>query len=273
MNCEVVQRQLLSVESPDSPTAVAAAHLADCPACREWLLRLVQMERAVPCLPVPPAEAARSALMRRLLSQKAGAAPSAGPRRRRSVAMVLGSWIMDPYSSPRRRVAAGLIAGVAAALLLFVLGWLVWYGGVDQEVASPPRPMPDSLVADLGRYKIHTADGKAGGARVEAMAAAAQQLHARCQDAARNHDYEELTALATLYVRVVDDGVVKTAETLSPEDRRSIPTSIAEDLGKADTQWNQLSQQTGLPERAIKALKLAALAARNGNARLGELSA
>jgi hypothetical protein len=273
MNCEVVQRQLLSGASPEAPTAAASAHLADCAACREWLVRLVQMERALPFLPVPPAEAARSALMRRILSQKAGNAPPAKPRRRPSVAMVLGSWIMDPHSSPRRRVAAGLVAGVAAALLLFVIGWLVWYGdGSAGNPSAVPKAPIDPLALELRRYKIETGDTTNPRDRVKVMANAAEDLRGRAVSLPPGAD-DELIALAQLYTRVIDDGVVKTAEGLSSDERHALPGSIADDLGKAVTQWHQLSQQTGLSERAIRALERAALAARNGNARLKELAA
>ena len=76
-------------------------------------------------------EAARRVLTGEgLKRRKPGARPGVNgqPARRPSIAMVVGSWIMDPHASPRRRVGAGLVAGVAAAMLLFTTGWLVWYG-------------------------------------------------------------------------------------------------------------------------------------------------
>ncbi len=271
MNCEVVQRHLLSCESPDRPSADASAHLADCAACREWLTRLVQMERAVPYLPVPPAEAARSALVCRILAQKTSNGRGTSDRRRPSVAMVLGSWIMDPHASPRRRTAAGLVAGVAAALLLFVIGWLVWYGGGTPESVVSSRP-PDQLLAELGRSGIHTADGKTGSQRLQALAAAAEQLHAKCQDAARSGAYEELKAMAHLYGRVVDEGIVKTAEELSPAERSAILRSIAKDLGDADSKWRGLATAAALPDSAKLALNRAAQTATKAHDRLLELA-
>jgi hypothetical protein len=278
MNCEVVQRQLLSGESPDSPTAAASAHLADCAACREWLMRLVQVERALPFLPVPPAEAARSALMRRILSQKEGNAPEVKNRRRPSVAMVLGSWIMDRHSSPRRRVAAGLVAGVAAALLLFIVSWIVWYGGTARDTVAydTPRVPSDQLLADLGRAGIHTADGKVGGERIQAMATVAGQLHDKCPGLAKSGDFTELIEKAQLYVRVVDDGIVKTAEGMTSEDRRAIfnsIASIAKDLGNAESQWKSLAASADLTNGARLALTGAAEAAIRARDRLNELTA
>jgi hypothetical protein len=274
MNCDVVQRLVLGCESPDRPSADAAAHLADCAACREWLVRLLQMERAVPYLPVPPAEAARSALMRRILSRAPGKKKEpVAEKHRPSIAMVVGSWIMDPHASPRRRVAAGLVAGVAAALLLFITGWLIWDGdqhdSATQARATPARIPADKLVADLHRFGIHEPEGKVGPERVTAMAAAAEVLRTRAAE--RSGADDELVALAQLYSRVVEEGVVKTAEGLSAADRRAILGSIAADLYRADSEWHRLSQQTGLAPAAKDALAKAALAAHNGHARLREL--
>ncbi len=273
MNCDVVQRLLLGREAPEHPSADAAAHLADCAACREWLLRLIQLERAVPYLPVPPAEAARSALMRRILARETPGRKkeASAPKRRPSIAMVVGSWIMDPHASPRRRVAAGLVAGVAAAMLLFITGWLIWDSlrGESPEAAPLAVKRPDKLVADLHRVGIHEPDGKVGPARVKAMAEAAEALRSRA--AGRPGADEELIALAQLYDRVVEEGVVKTAEGLSADERRDILKTVAEDLERADSEWHRLSQQTGLAPGVKAALEKAAQAARNGNTRLMEL--
>jgi len=281
MNCEVVQRHLLGCESPDRPSAAAAAHVAECSACREWLSRLVQMERAVHELPVPPADMARSALVRRILARPTpegqrtkdkGQKTKDVPRP--SIARLIGSWILDPHASPRRRVAAGLVAGMAAALLLFLTGWLVWQTTRTPEMASATnQPAPDPLADALGRRGIRTADGKKGVDRVKAMADAANQLHARCRDVVLSGVNDDLIALTQLYGRVVDEGVVKTAEGLSAEERRDILAPIAETLKHAESEWGRLTQQNSLRADVKSALEKAALAAHTANVRLTELSA
>jgi hypothetical protein len=278
MNCEVLQRHLLGSESPDSPSAGARAHLAGCAACREWLQRLLQIESALPCLPVPPAEAARSALVRRILAgesvngQAGGATPAPQPRRRPSIAMVLGSWIMDAHASPRRRGAAGLVAGVAAALLLFVTAWLLWLADRTPPDEGPAVKAPeDSLAQHLRRYKIEPPGEKATPSeRVKVMASAAKQLSDSAAGQRRPDD--ELIGLAQLYSRVVDEGIVKTAEGLSPEEGRDLVESLCEGLEKAQSEWTGLaSHQTGLSPRVTDALQKAADAARDGKKRLREL--
>jgi hypothetical protein len=280
MNCDVLQRHLLGRERPDSPSADAAAHLADCAACREWLLRLVQLERAVIQLPVPPAEAARSALMRRILSREAengqpapARKPPVAERRRPSIAMVVGSWIMDPHASPRRRVAAGLVAGVAAALLLFVVGWLVWDGDhpSPQVAGTAPKAPADPLLAELRRYKIDAAGTTEPTERVKVMADAADQVCDRA--GAKNSTHEELTALAYLYSRVVHEGIVKSAEGVSAADRRELLEPIASKLAEAESEWHRLALQADLPPSVKTALDRAELAARKGKDKLRELCA
>jgi hypothetical protein len=273
MNCDVIQRNLLGRERPDRPSADAVAHLAGCAACREWLQRLLQIEDAVIHLPVPPAEAARSALVRRILADKADNGAPAADKRRRSIAMVVGSWIMDAHAAPRRRVAAGLVAGVAAALLLFVTGWLVWDSGRQPPalaVATPKAP-PDRLLADLRSLKVRSvqaAEGTKGLARVQVMAAAAEELR---EQAALNPGDDDLIRLAVLYGRVVNEGVLDTVRELSAEDRRKLPASLGEDLKHADSEWQRLSQKTGLSPRVKDALAKAAESARDGHVSLRDL--
>jgi hypothetical protein len=279
MNCDVLQRHLLGSESPDRPSAAASAHLADCAACREWLQRLLQMESALPYLPVPPAEAARSALMRRILTEQAANGEATGDkpqptkeRRRPSIALVLGSWIMDPRASPRRRVAAGLIAGVAAALLLFVTGGLVWLAvhTPPPDDGLPPKVPVDSLAQELRRYKIDPGDSEKPRDRVNAMAAAAEVLSGRA--AGQRRPDEELIAMAQLYSRVVEEGVLRSADGLSAEERREILEPVCKSLEKSQSEWaGMASQQVGLSPQVKEALQKAALAAETGNKRLRQL--
>jgi hypothetical protein len=185
--------------------------------------------------------------------------------------MILGSWVMDPHAHPRRRVAAGLVTGVAAAMLLFVIGWVVWYGGNQTAPTAGVKAPADPLIVDLRRLKIEAEDTTNPSDRVKAMASAAKQLRGRAVERAGAE--AELIALADLYTRVVDEGILKTAEGLSLAERRSLSTSIAKEFEDADTDWRRLSQQTGLSRQAIKSLESAAFAAHNGNQRLKEWAA
>jgi len=276
MNCEAVQKYLLGSESPERPSPEASAHLAGCAACREWLQRLIQVETAAARLPVPRADTARSALIRRILTQAPAKKPATAEHRRPSIAIVLGSWILDPRASPRRRVGAGLVAGVAAALLLFVTVLLVRYAYHQPQVAmaTPKAPPKDRLLADLDRYGIKPVETDGPIARINAMADAADQLYDHGKkDVPAGLPDTEVIALTQLYTRVLEEGILKSAEGVAPEDRTKVLQPIAARLGKANSQWFQLSQQTGLRAGVKTALQNAALAAHDGEEKLRKLCA
>jgi hypothetical protein len=235
-------------------------------------------------LSLPRADAARSALVRRILTEKPAAKPKSSPRLvvngraepRPSVARVVGSWIMDPHASPRRRVAAGLVAGVAAALLLFFTGWLIWDATrpAPEVVVSTQRTPPrDPLLVLLERYSIHVNEPGTPDQRIKDMAGAAEELRKRA--GARVLADNELSAMAQAYTQVVRDGVVKpakglVADGLVPEDRQAV-LAIADQLAKDDSEWKRLSQQTGLSASAQSAVNQAAEAASEANGELRKL--
>jgi len=76
VNCTVCQRRLLSAEQPDKPAVEVKNHLGQCPSCRVWQRRLVQMERQISLLPVPPSTA-KADLLRRIV----GPSPAEAGRR------------------------------------------------------------------------------------------------------------------------------------------------------------------------------------------------
>jgi hypothetical protein len=280
MNCDALQKHLLGLEWPAQAEGDARAHLAGCVACREWQRHLVQLERAATRLPVPPAHAARDAFVRSLLAAPpAVGAPPAKPGtngRRRSVAMVLGSLILDPHASPRRRVGAGIVAGVAASLLLFITSWLAWYSwhgdGPKQFAGSTEKqPVTDPLVAELMRRNLKLAKGGTPRERVEAMAGVAGELHARSNALARTAGAEDMELLAQLYGRVVREGIVGRAAVLPDAERRAVLEPIALQLGRAESEAERLAAEEGVPQAAREALRRIALAAREGDRELCRL--
>ena len=165
---------------------------------------------------------------------------------------------MDPRSVfvAARRVAAVLVVGVAAALLLFLTGLLLWHSDRPPEIAdSSAKQAPDAIGAAVVRAGFHGAEGKKGTERVKAMAEIADQLYLRCRDAIRADHNDDPIAMAQLYGKVVDEGVVKTAEGLSLEERRDILGPIADNLKNAESEWGRLTQQNGLAPGVKVALR------------------
>lgn len=270
MTCEQLQHYILGLEVPARPEcADARQHLLACPSCRDWQRQLVQLERAVPLLAIPPSEAARSELMRRILASREPARPEAEKQSRRSVAMILGSLILDPHASPRRRVGAGLVAGLAAAAILFTVGWLVWLTGQTDHRqlagATERKAPPDPLVAALDKRGLKLAEDASPRQRVEAMARAAEALFADSRAVARRDKDDNLDELAQLYDQVVRDGLVPRAKLLPPEERRLVLAPIADRLSEARSEALALRQTEGLEEGARAALDRIAAAAAEGS--------
>jgi hypothetical protein len=278
MNCDALQKHLLGLEDPGRPADEARAHLAACASCRDWQRHLLLMERAVSRLPVPSAADARDALLRRILTGPGAGRPvpeAAGGRRRPSVAMMLGSLILDRHASPRRRVGAGLVAGLAAALLLFLLGGLVLLTGSHDEspLARARKPAPDALVAELMRHNLKLAEARTPRERVELMAGVADNLHTKGHTLARAGSADDLAVLAALYGRVVREGVLKRAAELPPGQRREVLAPIADRLTEAQGQAQRWALETDMPPPSKEALAQIARAAGEGSAQLQKMFA
>jgi hypothetical protein len=272
--CNACRKNLLALERPDRPAESTAAHLAECAACRNWQRRLLLAERAVARLAVPPAEEARTALIRRLLEQPAPAAaksaPTPAPEKtpRRSVAMVLGSWIMDPHASPRRRVGAGMVAGIAAILLLSFGGWLFWYMG---RGSSAPQVVtkPDPFLAQLRDKKLSNvpSDHANPQERVRGMISVADSIVRRSD--AEAHSSDKVAALAELYEQVVNNEIVPQSGLLSPKERDDLITQFE----KAESLASRLAADQDVSHSARESFKKIAIASRDAHSKLRDQSA
>ncbi len=268
MNCNALRNDLLGLEEPARPAEASARnHLVRCPACRAWHRRLVYVERTASRLPVPSSAGARDAFVRSfLVGDEAAAKPPASPRR--SVALFLGSLILDRHASPRRRTGAGVVIGVAASLLLFVAGWLVWHGQQQdaRALAVAQKAPADPLVAELARRSVavKVEEGATARQRIEAMADAAEQMRRRNKDLASGASAPEMDQWAKLYVRVVKEGILGRAGELPVAERREILEPIAVRLQEAGSEATRLLTEAGVREQSKNALREIAVAAAEG---------
>src|SRR5262249_37284414 len=115
MNCSLVQRRLSSLSHADRPSASVKAHLHQCAACREWQRHILLLDQQVAQLPVPPT-LAETAFLHRLRTEK-------------RISETIRSYL------PRHREWWVRFAGVAAAILVFVLIWKLVPGRKEQ---APP---------------------------------------------------------------------------------------------------------------------------------------
>jgi hypothetical protein len=237
MNCEVLQRRLLKTERPTRLPAHVQAHLAECPACREWHRQLVQLEEYVGHLPVPDSEA--KADLVRLLSPRAAVSGTAAAR----------SWSWR------------LPAGLAAAVLLLAVGsWLLYF---LHPAPQPPSTTPVAkrpLLDNLFERDLRLANAATQRERVEVLADLADDLQSETRELALDaDDVADLKTLADLYEQVVREGILARAQALPIAERREVLGPIADRLFKAGKAAEVLAQNvTSDSARPLKAIALAA---------------
>jgi hypothetical protein len=261
MNCKVIREQLLQADRPERPGADLAAHLGQCPPCRQWHQRLVQLERLVPRLPVPPSHG-KAVLLARLAGERV--APPRRPTARRS-----SRWQVF-FQSPAMPPAV-----LAASLLVFAGLWSMQSnpyhrpaggGGMTAPAPAPPRPpAPDLLVADLLQHNVSLARAETPKEQLDALAAMAERLYGATKTLAGQAETADLEKLTKLYDEVVRNGIVKRADVLRklpPAERQEIISPIAERLAKAMDDAEDRAQKS--PEETASPWRALASAARAG---------
>jgi hypothetical protein len=279
MKCSVLQRQLLELERPDHPPLELLTHIARCPACRAWQRHLLQLERQVRLLPVP-ASTTRDDFLQRLLVGTSAPAENGEPARaavppplpvpQRDTLPLRPSQTLGRRERGMRKVA--LATGLAAGLLLFVLGWSAWLLPTNLQDPRGNRPAPpsDPLVAALVKHNLHLAATARPRERVETLAALANDLQSEMRSLARAGNPDDLKTLATLYEQVLSDGILKQANRLPRDQRQAVLKPIAGRLSLASNEADQLAGEVDA-DRA-ESLRNMAKAARDVQRQLLELA-
>jgi hypothetical protein len=265
MNCDAIQHALLGLLRPDQPPAVVQAHLAQCPVCRAGHERLLQIERQLPLLPVP-SSTAKADLLRRLRAD--AVAPPRDepiPFHGRQVES-RGERIRKVRERAKQKLA--LAAALAAALVLFAVGWAVWQHQLH-TIATPEPVSVQALVSRLNTREPRLAEVLAGAPtpreRVEILAVVADRLLERSRPLQLAADRDELAALAQLYGDVIRDGLVAHARTLPVSQRAAVLNPILRQLEIAQRDAEQMAVQAALvdngPVASANAASLRAIAA------------
>jgi hypothetical protein len=258
MTCKAVRTCLLGLRQPDRPPPDAAAHLAACGACREWHRRLVQLERHVPLLPVP-ASSAKARVVARILSD--APAPRAKP------ASPPPAW----QERERRLKRLAISAALTAALVLIAVGLWAWNVAHDTSPGPAPRPAAaeDPLLASLMQRHLKLAAPSTPRQRVEVLTDLADDLHSEARALFETtSDTRDLAQLATMYQKVVHDGIVKQAKALPAAERPAALERASAALKRMGEQADALADAK--PARAVPLRQIAA-AARDGNRQLRDL--
>jgi hypothetical protein len=249
VNCTVIQRRLLAAERPEQPPAEIKGHLAQCPACRAWQRRLVQMERLIPQLPVP-SSTAKEQFLERMMEE--------GGRRRQDALVRPSAFILPPFKKELALRKLSLAFTLAASLLVFALAWWSW----------PHNPVPPPGISRNEQAKLEQRLGSSlrvdtPKERVLRLAKLADEVHGEARKLVDNT--ERLEQWSRFYVRVVSQHLIEQARQLPPEDRQAVLTDIASRLATAESEATRLATQCkpAAPHSAA-ALQRIALASQKG---------
>jgi hypothetical protein len=251
MNCDAAQRRLLSADRPDRPAEDVRRHLDGCPACRLLGRRLVQMERQIEFLSVPPSSA-KDAFVRRFRR-------SAGP-------VVLHPSIPWPTTPKERGLRKlSLAVAIAAVLAVFAIGLWSW-----PHHFEPPMPTGPTWLVQVDDRIDNARRRPTPRERVEALSALATDLQNQARAMALAGQVEDLASLTTRYSDLVDDDLLTHARTLSPTERGAVLKNVAKNLGRAESEFSQLA---AAPANAATAdsLHRLALAAGDGGRHIRDL--
>jgi hypothetical protein len=256
------------MEDPGEPSALGddvAVHLQGCPTCRQWLHGLLQMERAVPLLPVPPTTA-RSDFLRRFFTApsrpKAIKGPEKAPKPELPAAKRPAPAIPAPYRLPIPRYRWYAAGAVAAAIMLLVLDGLL-LRPVSETTVTRSRPAPDPFLTKLFKCDLNLAKADSPRARIEALEELAQGLHDQTRKLLWRADPKDLLELAQLYQQVVQDGLVSGARKLPADQRQQVLPAVAERLDQTGRETASLAST--LPKDTAEALQLLSDAASNAS--------
>jgi hypothetical protein len=271
MNCDLVQRRLLSIEDPAQVPPDVRAHLAACSPCRDWQGQLVQLERHIPLLPVPHSRA-KSRFLKKLIGMRSGkqkAEAATATVETTAAALPKAPWAGEAAS--HRLTRPRLLAGLAAAIALVMLGW--W---LLRTPPLPPKieltgttPKPDPLLSSLLHYDLSLATQTSPQKRIEALSDMAQALHDESRALALESAGSELKTLADLYEQVIREGIKKHASDVPAAERPRVLKPIADQLEKEAQTSDRLTKR--IPPEYGKHLQAIATAAWEGRRYLTKL--
>jgi hypothetical protein len=256
VNCTVIQRRLLAAEHPEQPPAEIQNHLAQCPSCRLWQRRLIQMERLISQLPVPPS-AAKELFLEGMKGE--------GRRREHAALVHPSSFLLHPFKRERGLRKLSVAFTLAASLLVFALAWWSWPhnpvappDSTRYEQAKLEQRLSSSLLVDTPKECVVR------------LAKLADEIHGEARALVDNS--ERLEQWSQFYSRVVGEHLIAQARKLTPEDRQAVLADIASRLVKAESEATRLATQCKInAPRSAAAFQKIALVSQKGERNLREL--
>lgn len=263
MTCDVARNRLLALPDPSRPTDDLLPHLADCAACRAVQADAVRLDRLLKHLPVPSSAERKAAFLAELEAD--------GPViRSRPVlpSTLAGSGAFKPVTKWLKRIDWRYVGGgVAAAVVVGLAVLFLWPKphDIDSPLAEKPR---SELLAQMVKHNTALATtATTPDKQVVVYAEYSADLKAEAGRVYKVAERDEMNSLASLYEKVVTDGVVKQAELidekrLPPDVRSQALTDAMKKLAAAEKDASDLAADA--PPNARPALDRIAKAAKSG---------
>ena len=244
MNCDIVQRRLMSVEDPAEVAADLRAHLASCVSCRDWQGQLVQLERHIPYLFVPVSRA-KARFLKKLLAEpsKKQEAEQQTVLEMAAVTATLPAPALSGSPLSHKATKQRVLAGLAAAILLAAFGWWLFRPAPSQPDAIPTATASDPLLASLLHYDLQLATANTPKERITLLADVAQALHDESRTLAAETAGNQLIELAGLYRQVIHYGITKQAPAIPVSDRARVFKPLIDQLEKAAQSSERLAKR------------------------------
>ncbi len=260
MKCATMESRLFTAERPDRVDADVQRHLAECSACRATHERLVEIERAIPQLAVPPSTL-RAAFVAQFIQHTPAELPAA-----ETVPVVR---LMRPTPSVKERGLRKLAFAFALAASLVGIAIGLW-------VLNPGKPVK---VDHASVYRIHLASRQNSALtprdRAETVLGVADEVRdevRKLAQAAKDADGEKMAELAKYYRQLVGEELRQHVRDLPADaNRKLVLSALEERLRQTESEFTLLAA----PKRATKAaepLQIIALAARESSAELHALA-
>jgi hypothetical protein len=244
VKCSALQRRLLTLDHLDQPPPDAREHLGGCSACRDWLQRLLQTERQVAELPVPPS-CEKEVFLALFL-----AAGAAFPRlqttvpRSEPVRPTLLRFPSFGSGGPREKalLKVAVAVGLTAALLLVTIGIWAWQRGGPSPVTRQPAvaetltPLEHRLQEEPRWARARTADE-----RVRVLSALAVEVQGKARSFAQDNATADIEREVRLYRAIVERMTTTEASSVAPKERERVLRPIAEQLVRAESEAGRLA--------------------------------
>lgn len=248
MKCEACQNLILALEQPAKPTAEVREHLAECAACRAVQKKAAKLDALLTRLPLPSSKKAKAKLIASLNDS----------------ALAVPSTKVPSF----RQLLRSPLPGVAALVILGFGGYFFLSKKLPQpELAEKPRH--ELLNKEMANV-VMLAKADSAPDRLQVWTDWANDLRNETRDLYKVAPADELSSLARMYDKAVQEGIVKQAKLL-PQHMdmaekqtllKNADAKLAETVAEAERLHNEA------PPPAQKYLKQIAESARDGRRKL-----